>query len=211
MSGVFLAFFALFWTGMVLLFDGVMAHGIYKQFDAQKYFTVTGTITRSEITSSRGSKGGTSYSADLAYRYDVGGQIFTGDRIRFGLSSSSHARASSLVNAHPAGSAVRIFYNPANSREALLEPGVKGSDLMGFIFMTPFNMVMMGSWIWIGGWLRERWFKPLAGGVKIIADGLTTRVRLPNFRRWAGACSRPEGWDLFPYSSSASAPTWNHP
>jgi hypothetical protein len=40
-------------------------------------------------------------------------------------------------------------------------------------------MVLIGLWMGVYAWLRERLFKPVAGGVKIIADGMTTRVRLP--------------------------------
>jgi hypothetical protein len=49
------------------------------------------------------------------------------------------------------------------------------------LFFTPFNMVMLACWMWAGGWLRERLFHPVAGGVKIISDGMFTRVRLPQF------------------------------
>jgi len=51
--------------------------------------------------------------------------------------------------------------------------------LIFVIFLTPFNMVMFGLWLWAASWLRERFFRPVAGGVKIIADGVTTRIRLP--------------------------------
>ena len=40
---------------------------------------------------------------------------------------------------------------------------------------------MLGFWVAIGGRLRERLVRPVAGGVKIIADGMSTRVRLPQF------------------------------
>jgi hypothetical protein len=56
--------------------------------------------------------------------------------------------------------------------------GLAGSDLFQFAFMTPFNAVMLAFW-W-AGWahLRSRWFKPVAGGVKIIRELRQTRVRL---------------------------------
>ena len=180
-TGLFLFFFTLIWSGMVLSFDGFMGHGIYKQIESSHYPSVTGAITRSEVTSHQGSKGGTSYSAAIEYAYVVADQKLTRNKIRFGLASSSYASASQLVNAHPVGAAVPVYFNPTNPQETLLSPGVKGSDFMFVLFLTPFNMVMFGFWIWIGGWLREHWFKPVAGGVKIINDGMLTRVRLPQF------------------------------
>jgi hypothetical protein len=181
MSGAFLFIFTLFWSGMVLTFDGFMAHGIYKQYESQHYPSVTGTITHSEVQSHRTSKGGTSYDAVINYRYEIGGQTFEGNKLRFGIKVSSSANAYAAVSAHPPGSTAQVFYNPANPQESLLSPGVNGSDFMFALFLTPFNMVMFGFWIGIGGWLRERFFRPIAGGVKIINDGMTTRIRLPQF------------------------------
>jgi hypothetical protein len=172
-------FFALFWSAIVLLFDGLMAHGIYKQLESQHYPSVTGTITHSEVTSHTGSKGGTSYTAVINYRFEIGGQTFEGNKLRFGMTTSSSESAHASVSAHPVGSAAQVFYNPENSQQSLLAPGINGSDLIFVIFLTPFNMVMIGLWLWCAGWLRERFFRPLAGGVKIITDGLTTRIRLP--------------------------------
>src|SRR5665213_40504 len=181
MSGAFLFIFTLFWSGMVLLFDGFMAHGIYKQFESLHYQSVTGTITHSEVTSHTGPKGGTSYTAVINYNYKIGGQTYEGSKLRFGMTSSSSGSAHASVNAHPVGSIAQVFYNPVNPQESLLSPGVSGSDFMLALFLTPFNMVMFGLWIGVAGWLREKFFKPMAGGVKIIADGMNTRIRLPQF------------------------------
>jgi len=180
-SSLFLLIFALFWSAIVLTFNGVMGHGIYKQIESTHYPSVTGGITHSELTSHRTSKGGISYNAVIAYTYVVGDQKYSGDRVRFGIKISSYATASQQVNAYPLGSAVPVFYNPANPTESLLSPGVTGEDFMGLLFMTPFNMVMFGLWLWLGGWVREHWFRPPAGGVRIISDGMVTRIRLPKF------------------------------
>jgi len=186
---LFLSVFTLFWSGGTLSFDGFMGHGIYKQLVAQEFPSVTGTITHSEVTSQRGSKGGTSYNAVIAYTFTVGDRKLEGAKVRFGIASSSYASAAALVAMHPVGSTVAVYYNPANHEESLLSPGVQGPDFMGLLFMTPFNMVMFGLWVWIGGSLRERLVKPVAGGVKIISEGMVTRIRLPRFSAvvWAVA------------------------
>ena len=56
--------------------------------------------------------------------------------------------------------------------------GIHGSDLFFLAFMTPFNCAML--LLWSIGWehLRRRWFKPVAGGVKIIREPRRARVRL---------------------------------
>ncbi|MGD1086190.1 MAG: DUF3592 domain-containing protein [Verrucomicrobiota bacterium] len=181
MQTVFLLFFTLFWSAGALFFDGLVARGIFKQLESRHYPSATGTVTHSEVTTHHGSKGGTSYKANINYRFDVAGKAFTGSRLRFNPSFSDSASANSLVAAHRLGSTVQVFYNPNDPQDSLLFPGVNGSDFLVVLFLTPFNAVMLGFWIWTGGWLRERLFRPLAGGVKIIADGMSTRVRLPQF------------------------------
>ena len=86
------------------------------------------------------------------------------------------------------GAMVQVFYNPENPRDSLLFPGIEGSDLLLVLFLTPFNAVMLAFWMGIGGWLRQRLLKPAAGGVRIVASGAVTRVRLPK--------SRPLVWAL---------------
>jgi Protein of unknown function (DUF3592) len=179
MAGTFLLIFTLVWSGIVLTFDGLILRSVYRQYAASHYPAAPGTITRSEVTHHRTSKGGTSYNALIEYRFTVDGREYTGDRLRFGMASSSLAIATAAVEAHPAGSAATVYYNPADPQQAILDPGLAGSDFIGVLFLTPFNMVLLGLWTVNGGWLRERLAKPVAGGVKIITDGPTTRIRLP--------------------------------
>jgi hypothetical protein len=181
-QGGFLIIFTLFWSCFVLAFDGFMGHTIFKQAESVDYPQVTGTVTHCEIQTHHGSKGGTSYEPVINYRYAVDGHSFTGIRLRYNsVSSSNYGAASSLVDEHPAGSPLQVYYNPANPQDALLLPGIEGSDFIMVLFLTPFNSVMIGLWIWNWNWLRERLFHPVAGGMKIISDGMYTRVRLPQF------------------------------
>jgi hypothetical protein len=188
MQGAFLVIFTLLWSAGVLFFDGFMAHNTAKQFESGSYPMVTGKITHSEVQSHTGSKGGRSYTAVINYRFEAGGQAFAGSRLRYNLISGGWSQANSLVAAHPTGATVDVFYNPANPQDALLFPGISGSDFMVVLFLTPFNAIMFGFWIGAAAWLRERLARPVAGGVKIISDGIYTRVRLPRFG--------PVGWGL---------------
>jgi len=182
MQTAFMVFFTLFWSAGVLFFDGLMAHGIFKQLESRHYLVAAGKVTHSEVKSHHGSKGGTTYEAVINYRFEVGGQMFTGARLRYSAGSSSDSTAArNLVDAHPEGAKVQVFYNTDNPEDSLLLPGISGVDFMPVLFLTPFNAIMLGFWIWIGGWLRERLFRPVAGGMKIITDGIFTRVRLPQF------------------------------
>ena len=180
MSNAFRIVLTVLCTALVLFLDGLMAGEIHKQFESCRYSSVTGRITDSEIRTSHSSRHGTSYHAYISYTYQAGRQIFFGSRLRYTtFVSSGYDLAHRLVNTYPAGSIQTIFYNPADPEDSLLCAGITGQDFLGLLFLTPFNMVMLGFWVWFGGWLRERWFKPLAGGVKIIAERSVTRIRLP--------------------------------
>lgn len=180
MQGAFLIIFTLFWSAFVLTFDGFMIHNLFKQAAAADYLSVTGKVTYSEVRIHHGSKGGISYEPVVDYRYEVSGQSFAGNRIRYNsVSSSSQAAAYSLVDEHPAGSTLPVFYNRENPQDAVLFTRLEGSDFVPIIFLTPFNAVMVGLFFWTWSWLRERFFRPAAGGVEIITDGMYTRVRLP--------------------------------
>ena len=174
-----LVLFALCWSGVVLLIDTSAGHQYYQQFESGKFPSVTGTITHSELQT-HNSKGNTYYTAIIHYIYTVNGHTFAGDRLAFSEDEPTVSELT-IANTHPVGSAVQVYYNPGDPNESLLYPGVTNNDLAWVLFLTPFNIVMIGFWTWIGGQLRYRVLKPVAGGVRIIADGKVTRVRLP---RW---------------------------
>lgn len=180
MQGAFLIIFTLIFSGGTLMFDGLIGHGLFKQYQSAHWVRVDGTVTDSRIETHHGSKGGVSYSAVVTYKYVVDGRFFSNNRMRYGISSSgSYARAQETVNAHPSGSALSVYYNPANPAEALLFPGIRGEDLLVLLFLMPFNSFSLGAWVMIYRWARERLARPVAGGVTLITDGLSTRVRLP--------------------------------
>ena len=177
MAGPFLIFFTLIWTAGIFFFDGMVSYQGYKQYESGSFPAVTGNVTQSDVERRTGSKGRTYYVAVVKYEYNVSGQTFFGDRLRFGMGHQGNAYA--IVNAHPVNSPVQVYYNPKDPNESLLYPGFGGSDMLGALFLTPFNMMMIGFWGAAWMCLKERLFKPAAGGVKIITDGMTTRVRLP--------------------------------
>lgn len=182
MNGVFLVIFIGFLSTVVLWFDSYAGSDLWKQLGCRTYPAVTGHITYSEVTRHRGSKGRAYYGVGIRYRYAVNDRFFEGTRIRYnGATSAGWAWAAKTVAEHPVGSQTQVFYNPENPQDALLSPGVDGSDLILVLFAMPLNLAVLGLWMRLGGWLRERIFKPLAGGVRIITEGPRTNIRLPQY------------------------------
>ncbi|MBC8096440.1 MAG: DUF3592 domain-containing protein, partial [Akkermansiaceae bacterium] len=177
-GGIILIIFGLFWSGMTLMFDWFVLGPAVRQIGAQKFSSTSGTILSSEVTHNTDSDG-TTHGVKITYAYTVAGREYVGDRFRYGnFSSSDCGWANQAVREHPVGSAVPVFYDPQAPEQALLRPGLAGSDLFLLMFMTPFNAVMLGFW-WFG-WnqLWRKWRKPIAGGVKLRTESRTTRARL---------------------------------
>jgi hypothetical protein len=181
MRGFGLILFTLIWSGFIFAFDGTITRGAFTQFESGHYPVATGTVTRSDLKISTSSKGGTSYSAVIEYQFKVGERTFFGERWRALNPPGGYPVTSALVAANPAGSTIEVYYNPGDPADSLLLPGLDGRDLMLAVFLAPFHAILLGLWTGVVAWLRERLFRPVAGGVKIIRAGMATRVRLPSF------------------------------
>jgi hypothetical protein len=171
-------FFGLFWSTITLLFDAFNIIPMVRQVNAIRFPSAEGVMISSEVTRHSDSDGST-HGVAMGYSYTVAGREYEGHLYRYDKSASSDsAWAQRAVSERPPGRKVPVFYNPHNPEDAVLVPGILGSDLFMLAFMTPFNAVMLG-FVWVG-WarLRQAWFKPVAGGVRIIAGPRETRVRL---------------------------------
>ena len=96
----------------------------------------------------------TSYSADLEFKYRVGGKDYATSIRHFGQTdgSTDSSEAELLRLRYPAGTRVTVSYDPADPSIAAAEPGYQ-SDLLwlpaaGFFFIAPavmFLLLFMGS------------------------------------------------------------------
>ena len=77
------------------------------------------------------------------------------------------------------------------------------------LFLTPFNAVMLGFWMWIGGWLRQRLLRPAAGGVKSLRQEWSPGFDCLISGGWFGHWQQRAALASFPFSSSGSARTCN--
>lgn len=178
----FLVLFGVFWTAIVGSMDAMFLDGIVRQALATDYPSVRGRVTHSEVTSHRGSKGGRIYRVKIEYGYRVGERDLQGQRFRYrevGSSDSQWAKAA--VAAYPVGGETRVFYNPKDPADSLLSPGVDGGDLMVLLFMSPFNVIMLGLWATGGSLLWHGWRKTPGGGVPIRVTRWQTRVCLAEY------------------------------
>ncbi len=131
--------------------------------------SVSGVITTSRVTTSR-SDGSTMYSADVVYDYTVEGQKYTGDNVFFGgnYSTSSSSGINKIVNRYPKGKTVKVFYDPNEVGNSVLEPGTTWSSYMvygvGLLFLVIGVLVLLSS------------ITTILGGGVIIAAAITALV-----------------------------------
>ena len=86
-------------------------------------------ITEGKIISSEMNEildGGSSYYADIQYKYTIGEEEYFSDRIFYGNNIGKNLPFSSktLVNKYVKEKKVIVYYNPRNPNESVLETGV---------------------------------------------------------------------------------------
>jgi hypothetical protein len=155
--GGFLIIFITFWVGMLALFDGIILSQVFRERHARQSFAQTqGVIVCSEIVRNQGSDGPT-YSAEIQYRFEVGGRSFEGDRYAYtAWSSSDRGHARKIVERHPVGSGVVVHYDPADPAESVLDVTGNAFPRLLFIFLIPFHCLPAAAgYVVLSGLIRR--------------------------------------------------------
>lgn len=140
------------WSAIVLFFDVVAGRSIVRQQMAVDYPSTEGTISNSEIDIQH-DEDGSAYRPKISYEYIVAGRRFACDRYSYCASTqNSRAKAAAIVGRHPPGSHVVVYYNSADPADAVLRPGIVAADFLMPLFLTPFNLIMVGSWVFAAHW-----------------------------------------------------------
>jgi hypothetical protein len=176
-----LAIFAVFFWFVDVRFSRVLV----VQYETRHFSSVEGEVLSGTVTQWTGSKGTVHYHPSLTYRYQVSGQIYLGKRYRYDGHPSFYNEdaARQIVDAHPKGSEIEVYYNPDNPTDTVLSQGLDTADLaIPFVFGA-LNLLLLSLLIKLGKEIDWRGKgKPFAGGVRIIDDRMTTRVRLPRYQ-----------------------------
>src|SRR5579883_1524537 len=125
----FLIMFGLVWTAMVLAADKSFLLPMIYQIKAIGYPSTEGTMVSSQVKEEEGEDGPV-HGVSVAYNYTVDGKAYTGQRYRYVDRMSSGSRwANNMVQNHPPGGKVLVYYDPQQPNNSLLAPGLQGSDL----------------------------------------------------------------------------------
>jgi hypothetical protein len=165
----------LFWSLITLVFDVVLLCGIGWQVAALRYHRATGVVSQSRV------EGCDTTRPDIRYTYSVNGVNYTGDRYRCWTVSTNDGSAERIVASHPVGRQVAVHYDPADPAASVLRIGIDGSDLYLAIFLTPFNIIMLGGWWWVWKGYRRLRSAPF-GGLPVVRHDERLRIRLDDTR-----------------------------
>ena len=176
--------FSLILIGAVLVFFGwacydVTNHELVHQFRSESFPRTDGTVESSVVHNDRTSKGGIRYHPEIAYAYEVNGHHYWSRQYLYGDLPFDSASANRIVNEHPAGSVVEVYYNPANPADSVLSTSVVAGDIAPVFLLMPMAVFFARLWLRIArkiDWPGRP--NPVAGGVTIITEPMTTRIRL---------------------------------
>src|SRR6185437_16681261 len=134
---------AMFFCWMVMRLSEATLH----QHDSEAFPHVPGVVLSSEVTVTHGSRGSTHYHVHVSYRYAVDGVNYTGYRYRYDGHPTGEASANSVVNTHPPGAAVVVYYNPQNPQDTVLATGVDPEDVALPFFIAGIILLLFGAFV----------------------------------------------------------------
>ena len=155
-----LSLFFLFFFVMGLLFEVLTLREAGRALGQRAWKKTPCTIVAGEVQERGG--GESPYAFSISYRYNYGGNAYSGSVYKRGYSgSSTYSAAQDLVQRYPAGEATVCYVNPANANEAVLK---RDSALIGFVALFPLIFVVIGA-----GGVYFLWRKPSPAKAKPIA------------------------------------------
>ncbi len=142
--------FALLSLATVAAFINTLRSGT----DSDRWPTAQGTVIRSELEYD-----GEAYGAGITYEYQVLGTFYRGTHVRVSDAhyGNGHDEAQEALRRYPIGADVLVYYDPANPRTAVLEPGVYGDEWGITLMAVIFGFI---AWIAFDDWKTRRAVEP---------------------------------------------------
>jgi hypothetical protein len=123
-----------------LLAVGIGIWTLAKSIRSEHWPVTDGIVQSAEMKSHEGSKGRTTYSAEVTYTFQVAGTSYTGDKVSIGQMSSSAEYAQGILNHYPTGKKVSVHYSPGDPSDAVLETGIHGGTWICLGVGTAFTL-----------------------------------------------------------------------
>jgi hypothetical protein len=109
-------------TFLGLLFLIIGGFEFRQGLKANDWPAAAGGIVESKVTATPGTDH--DYTVNVRYSYEVDGQKFEGDRLRYGNESHKWASAKEEQALYPPGKAVQVYYDPKTPSQSVLIKGI---------------------------------------------------------------------------------------
>jgi hypothetical protein len=149
----------LFWCALTGTFLVITGGNILRHVDAQRRFQkAEGTVLSSQVERKHGRRGTTHYKPRIVYRYRVGGTEHVSDRFTFDDSTSSSAEgyARRVVDDHPIGKRLAVYYDPERPEVAILDLPIPSRLWFTILFLQPFLTLGVGMAWGVGAHFPEK-------------------------------------------------------
>ena len=117
--------------------------------------TMSGTVVMSRLMERRpgeihGVRG--AFYPEIRYEYLIGGQSFTGTRIKFRLHHSVQRdeEVLSIIHRYPVSTSVKVYCKPGQPRRSTLVPGGDGGA--DALFVAALAVVAIGVYLTVQAW-----------------------------------------------------------
>lgn len=150
-----LALFAVpFAAAGIGIFVLMVVSPLYDWARMQTWQPVAAQVESATLQSHHGSKGGTTHSVSVRYRYEVGGVSYTGQRAAIheradNIGSFQEQLGRRLKGAQRTGTPVQVWVNPARPAESIadrsLRPGLLGLALGIAVLCGGFGLLVLAA------------------------------------------------------------------
>lgn len=139
--------------GLVFLGKGLLL--LWRGWATKEWPQTTGRVVYSGIENRLSSDDNgykTVYRARIRYTYDVKGEPFSSEGVRYkDVETSLRAKIDQILREYPVGSEVEVFFNPGAPQESVLEPGVAAFDyiflVVGFVITAIGLLQSLKDWL----------------------------------------------------------------
>nr|WP_159063639.1 DUF3592 domain-containing protein [Thaumasiovibrio occultus] len=110
-------------VGVVALSAGI--NQLLHAHASKQWTSTSAVVTHSYVDQYRDSEGAVYYTPFIRYDYKVGDRIKVGSQIKIGsVDTNMVSLVEEAIRPYPVGRAMTVFYNPDNTDEVVIEPGI---------------------------------------------------------------------------------------
>jgi hypothetical protein len=131
-------------ASFIAIADWVVARDLYYQMRAMYFPTTPGQIDDAKLGLSHSMDVTTSF--EIQYTYGIDGQRYTGNRYRYIVLPEDTRLLKRVIEHLRQSKTVPVYVNPNDPHDAIIQPGISGTDLMLIMFLLPAH-VFAGLWV----------------------------------------------------------------